>query len=223
MCALVCVVEHTTRCLHFFSTNLPLFHVRDTSPTLTSPILTYLVCVSYSCAVYLLQWAGLVADFYGGRWNIFAAYIQNATRTGTPPDWDAYYNDILTFSRAWGAANNSYSVYPNGQSPTALAARMLSKYASGSVYDTVHDTDAGVAPPAVFFPVGGDNQVRVLFVMHPLRGIFLSFIRMCSCVASCDDFSELRCATASNSCLSRFLMPPSSPASNCRVMPRRRP
>ena len=95
-------------------------------------------------------WAGLVGDFYGSRWDIFLQYVVNATTSGTPPDWDQYYRDILAYSQAWGVATNAFPTTPNGVGPTANALSMVAKYASGNMsnYDVVTGTDAGVAPPA---------------------------------------------------------------------------
>ena len=106
-------------------------------------------------------WGGLVGSFYAGRWATFFNYVLNATVTAQPPDWDQYYADILAFSRAWGVNDSAvFPSVPSGQDPTALAAGVLAKYAKAdaSKYSIQYGMDAGIAPPASFFQVGGANE-----------------------------------------------------------------
>lgn len=118
-------------------------------------------------------WSGLVGTFYAGRWTMFLDMLLNSTATGTQPDWDSYYADILAFSRAWDANDTqAFPDTPSGGDPTQLAAGVLSKWAAGSEsdYTAYPNTDAGLPAPAAFFQAGGANEAAVSpdcpFVAH---------------------------------------------------------
>jgi len=105
-----------------------------------------------------------VSQFYSRRWSLFLDVLLNATITGAPVDWDSYAASQLAFSRAWGVNDTqAFPASPSGADPTALAAGVLAKYATGNAgsFTALPDTDAGIAPAASFFQVGGANEAAV--------------------------------------------------------------
>ncbi len=76
-------------------------------------------------------WAGLIGDYYGGRWSMYAATLANATASKKQPDWNAFNAQLLVWAQAWIA--NTSAVYPtsaSGASPASLALSALSSYSS---------------------------------------------------------------------------------------------
>ena len=77
-------------------------------------------------------WAGLVGDYYGGRWALHSDVIVGAVTAGTPVDWKQYESDLSTFERSWGGRTDSYPVTPSGDTLQAVQ-QLVDMFASGDV------------------------------------------------------------------------------------------
>eukprot|EP00054_Salpingoeca_dolichothecata_P008009 m.45743 g.45743 ORF g.45743 m.45743 type:complete len:799 (+) comp17449_c0_seq1:3-2399(+) len=84
------------------------------------------------------HWAGLVGDYYGGRWNLLLTALNAAVYQGQPMDFNKYSADLLKFEQAWGFEHKVYPTTPTGDT-AAISSSLLQKYASSSSQYTVKD------------------------------------------------------------------------------------
>ena len=95
-------------------------------------------------------WAGLVGDFYGGRWQILFDAMLAAAEFGTPLDMNAVSAQLSTFETAWGLRTDERPpAVASGASPLTLAAGVLAKYAPplpAGTWTALPDTDVSVPP-----------------------------------------------------------------------------
>jgi alpha-N-acetylglucosaminidase len=77
------------------------------------------------------HWAGLLADFYGGRWRLFVQRLDEALAAGKGFDGDAFDQECQSWEDRWTRATNAYAAEPTGDS-IAVARQMLGKYRGGS-------------------------------------------------------------------------------------------
>ncbi len=81
------------------------------------------------------HWAGLLADFYGGRWRLFVQRLDEALAAGKEFDGDAFDKECQSWEDRWTRARNTYAAEPTGDS-IAVARQMLAKYRGGSTGET---------------------------------------------------------------------------------------
>jgi alpha-N-acetylglucosaminidase len=74
------------------------------------------------------HWAGLMADFYGGRWQLFVQRLDEALAAGEPFDADAFEKECQSWEDRWTRATNPYPNEPVGN-PITTARDLLNKYA----------------------------------------------------------------------------------------------
>jgi len=60
------------------------------------------------------QWAGLVSDYYYGRWTVFTNALLNARATGVPFNSQKYSDDCLAFEESWNTQQNTFPTQPIG-------------------------------------------------------------------------------------------------------------
>lgn len=75
------------------------------------------------------HWAGLMADFYGGRWQLFMQHLDGALVEGKPFSSDAFERECQSREDRWTRARNPHPAEPAGDS-IAVARRLLDKYDS---------------------------------------------------------------------------------------------
>ncbi len=77
------------------------------------------------------HWAGLLADFYGGRWQLFFKRLDEALAAGKPFNGDAFERECQAWEDRWTHASNVYPTEPTGD-PVATARKLLATYAPES-------------------------------------------------------------------------------------------
>jgi len=73
------------------------------------------------------QWAGLLRDFYRGRWELFVQRVQESLAGDTPWDHEAWNAEIRAWEDAWTRKTDAYPTAPEGDS-IEIALRLLEKY-----------------------------------------------------------------------------------------------
>jgi alpha-N-acetylglucosaminidase len=80
-------------------------------------------------------WAGLVKDYYGGRWQLFNEFLQQSVDNNySPIDWTGQYNSALeSFENGWvsNQDNITYSDQPSGKDTLQLALSIADTYFGG--------------------------------------------------------------------------------------------
>jgi alpha-N-acetylglucosaminidase len=71
--------------------------------------------------------AGLMKDYYGGRWKIFIDESMKAVENNKPADEKAILEKVNQFSWDWSEAQNSYSSKPKGNTKT-ISKKLYQKY-----------------------------------------------------------------------------------------------
>lgn len=88
-------------------------------------------------------WAGLVGDYYGGRWAIHQDVVTASVLSGQQVDWTAYSVTLDAFKQAWNHNTSLYPTTPVGNG-LATAHAVVLTYASGNhaAYTINNNTDA---------------------------------------------------------------------------------
>ncbi len=71
--------------------------------------------------------AGLMKDYYGGRWRVFIEESIKAVEAGKPADEKAIMEKVNQFSWDWSEAKNSYPSKPKGNT-VIISKRLYQKY-----------------------------------------------------------------------------------------------
>lgn len=71
--------------------------------------------------------AGLMKDYYGGRWKIFIEESINSVETGKPVDEKAILEKVNQFSWDWSEARNLYPSKPKGNTKV-ISQKLFQKY-----------------------------------------------------------------------------------------------
>ena len=73
------------------------------------------------------EWSGLLAGFYGKRWELFFRRRQEALDAGRPFDQATSHREILQFEKDWASARDTYSASARGDC-VEVARRLLEQY-----------------------------------------------------------------------------------------------
>ena len=73
------------------------------------------------------SYAGLIADYYKPRWEIYFDAIKSALADGTAVDEEALLNELLDFEWAWVSRTDVYPSAPSGD-PGTLCRELYSKW-----------------------------------------------------------------------------------------------
>jgi len=74
------------------------------------------------------HWAGLVGDYYYGRWNLFVNEVKAAMQTGQKFDEQKFAEKVADFEWNWTLKDNSFAVKPSGDG-FQIAKKLYAKYA----------------------------------------------------------------------------------------------
>ncbi|MBN8460614.1 MAG: alpha-N-acetylglucosaminidase [Verrucomicrobia bacterium] len=78
----------------------------------------------YACR----QWAGLLKDYYRGRWELYFTALGDSLRANKPFDQNAFLTKLAAFEKNWVEAKNPYPDKPLGDT-LAVARRIAADYA----------------------------------------------------------------------------------------------
>ena len=73
--------------------------------------------------------AGLMKDYYGGRWKIFVEQALNSLKNNQPFDDKKLLKDVDEFSENWAEAYNPYPALPKGNT-LEISKKLYQKYSS---------------------------------------------------------------------------------------------
>lgn len=79
-------------------------------------------------------WAGMVGDYYGGRYQLFNSFLVASAQNGFAPiDWSDYSSKLEAFENAWVAndANKTYSAQPSGKDSLQEASLVVNAFFGG--------------------------------------------------------------------------------------------
>lgn len=99
-------------------------------------------------------WAGLVGDYYGGRWREWCSFLETAVSEGTIPTSDQWYNIDIPFEKAFSNGTEAYPTTPEGD-PIAIAGAVIAKYATLATPPTYSVTPNMDAPNNDMIEPGG--------------------------------------------------------------------
>lgn len=139
-------------------------------------------------------WSGLVARYYGSRWDLHTQYVLAAAASGQPVNWTAYGNDLAALEAGWLQDRTPFPTTPSGNA-LAAASAALAAYATGdaSNYDALPNTDAPAEP--------GSQPVDIYHSVHTDVGVLMALCDAGEPRACMSTLAPLRCCVTSCFCL----------------------
>ena len=83
------------------------------------------------------EWAGLVKDYYGNRWELFVGEVQDAVRKGIPFNQTPYQSFRFSLESIFSATLRSYPITPEGDT-IAVAESLSTRYLTNSTFVAEH-------------------------------------------------------------------------------------